>query len=86
MNVALDGSSFADATDVAGIKNILAAHMNVVRGSDAPDDVPYETAPTDLTQKATNYSLYLMTGLFLAFKDRQQQEKFVLTQPEILWG
>ena len=68
LNVALDGSSFADATDVAGIKDILAAHMNVVRGADAPDDVPYETTPTDLTQKATNYSLYFNDGIIFSFQ------------------
>ena len=68
LNVALDGSSFADVSDVAGIKDILKARMNVVNGSEAPDTVPYETDPTNLTQEAGNYSLYFSDGIVFSFK------------------
>ena len=67
LNVALDGSSFADVSDAAGIKDILAARMNVVNGADEVGTIPYETAPTLLTQSANNYTLYFSDGIVFSF-------------------
>ena len=67
LNVALDGSSFADVNNVEGIKDILVARMNVVNGADAAGSVPYEgTSP--VTQKATHYSLYFIDGVIFSFQ------------------
>ena len=67
LNVALDGNSFADVSDAAGIKDILAARMNVVNGADEVGTIPYETDPTLLTQTDTNYTLYFSDGIVFSF-------------------
>ncbi len=67
LNVALDGSSFADVTSVDGIKNILQTRMNVVNGADETGTVPYETDPDGVTQADSNYSLYFSDGIIFSF-------------------
>ena len=68
LNVALDGSSFADATNADGIRDILKARMNIVNGDKDKDTVPYETAPALLgTQGTGNYSLYFSDGIIFSF-------------------
>ena len=67
LNVALDGNSFADVTTAEGIKDILAARMNVVNGADEVGTIPYETDPTLLTQTDTNYTLYFSDGIVFSF-------------------
>ena len=69
LNVALDGSSFADVSDAAGIKDILAARMNVVNGADEAGTIDYEAGEAELlgTQGEGNYTLYFSDGIVFSF-------------------
>ena len=68
LNVALDGSSFADVSNVAGIKDILAARMNVVKGADEAGTIDYEGGdPDGVSQSDTNYTLYFSDGIVFSF-------------------